>query len=152
LIDGTVKSVAGKAEDGDPADNSGWVLRIWTNRVPPISPVTGVAPLGIKASSLPPSDYKTRMDGYNQVAESSSLTKAMAPPSDSKWMFDSSQVKYTDIVQLTFAEDTSDGSIRGVYVHYSARPDLYSGFVLNSETSYKNLRMKNLNLQRNEYW
>jgi len=145
-------AVSDKAEDGDPADNSGWVLRIWTNRVPPISPVTGVAPLGIKTSSLPPSDYKSRMDGYNQVAESSSLTKAMAPPSDSKWMFDSSQVKYTDIVQLTFAEDTKDGSIRGVYVHYSARPDLYSGFVLNSETSYKNLRMKNLNLQRNEYW
>ena len=67
-------------------------------------------------------------------------------------MFDSSQVVYTDIVQLTFAEDTSDGSIRGVYVHYSARPDLYSGFVLNPDTSYKHLRMKNLNLQRNEYW
>jgi hypothetical protein len=67
-------------------------------------------------------------------------------------MFDSTQVVYTDIVQLTFAEDTSDGSIRGVYVHYSARPDLYSGFVLNPDTSYKHLRMKNLNLQRNEYW
>jgi hypothetical protein len=135
-----------------PADNSGWVLRIWTNRVPPISPVTGVAPVGVKTTSLPPSEYKMRLTDYGQVLDSNSLTKAMAPPGEAKYMFDSTQVVYTDIVQLTFAEDTSDGSIRGVYVHYSARPDLYSGFVLNPDTSYKHLRMKNLNLQRNEYW
>jgi hypothetical protein len=130
----------------------GWVLRTWTNRVPPISPLTGVAPLGIKASSLAPSVYQSYLDNYGRVSESDSLTKAMAPPVDKKWLFDSAQATYTDIVQLTFAEDTMDGSIRGVYVHYSARPDLYSGFVLNSETSYKNLRMKNLNLNKNEYW
>jgi len=138
-----------RKQDANFAD--GWVLRIWTNRVPPISPVSGVAPVGIKSSSLDPSVYRTRLSDYGKL-ESDSLTKAMAPPGDAKWMFDSSQVTYTDIVQLTFAEDTQDNSIRGVYVHYSARPDLYSGFVLNSETSYKNLRMKNLNLQKNEYW
>jgi len=146
-----------KKQATDYAD--GWVLRIWTNRVPPLSPVTGLAPLGIKPTSqpptyygAPPSPYQTRLAEYARIPEKNSLIKAMAPPGDAKWMFDSKQVQYTDITQLTFAEDTKDGSIRGIYVHYSARPDLYSGFVLNPETSYKNLRMKNLNLQKNEYW
>ncbi len=118
-----------------PADNSGWVLRIWTNRVPPIFLVTGVAPVGVKTTGLSPLEYQLRVADYAQVLDSNSLTKAMAPPGEAKDMFDSTKVVYTDIVQLTFAEDTSDGSIRGVYVHYSARPDLYSGFVLNPDTS-----------------
>ncbi len=139
-----------RKKSADYAD--GWVMRIWTNRVPAMSPVTGVPPADVKSSSLGDTFNKSVRDNYNKISERDSLTNALAPPVDSKWYFDASQQQYTDINQLSFVENTQDSSILGVYVDYSARSDLYSGFILNSETSYKNLRIKNLKLERNEYW
>jgi hypothetical protein len=136
-----------KSKDYD----NGSVMRIWTNRVPVISPVTGVPPVGVKSSSLGDAFNKSVHDNYNKISERNSLTQALAPP-DAQWYFDANQQQYTDITQLSFVENTKEGSILGVYVDYSARSDLYSGFILNSETSYKNLRIKNLKLERNEYW
>jgi hypothetical protein len=121
--------------------------------MPDRSPVTGLPPIGVKQTSLSPADYIDRVNAYKLLPKNDKLVKAMAPPGDAKWMFDSKQSEFTDIYEVTFVENTGpEGGILGVYVHYSARPDLYSGFVLNSEASYKQIRMKNLKLQRNEYW
>jgi len=121
--------------------------------MPDRSPVTGLPPIGVKQTSLSPADYTDRVNAYKLLPKNDKLVKAMAPPGDAKWMFDTKQNEFTDIYEVTFVENTGpEGGILGVYVHYSARPDLYSGFVLNSEASYKQIRMKNLKLQRNEYW
>jgi hypothetical protein len=137
-------------EDKDYPD--GWNLRIWTNRVPIFSPVTGLVPVGITSSARSDSEDKAAHQNYKKISESSDLISAMAPPDDNRWYFDSQQTFYTDVMKLSFAEDIDTNGIRGVYVDYSARPDLYSGYMLNSQTSYKNLRVKTLKLERNEYW
>jgi hypothetical protein len=130
----------------------GWNLRIWTNRVPSVSPVTRAAPVGITSSARSDSEDKAAHQNYKQISESSDLTLAMAPPDDKRWYFDSQQTYFTDVMKLSFAEDSETNGILGVYVEYSARPDLYSGYLLNSQTSYKSLRVKTLKLERNEYW
>jgi len=130
----------------------GWNLRIWTNRVPSLSPVTRAAPEGITSSARSDSEDQAARQNYKKISESSDLISAMAPPDDKRWYFDSQQTFYTDLMKLSFAEDSDTNVIRGVYVEYSARPDLYSGYLLNSQTSYKTLRVKTLKLERNEYW
>jgi hypothetical protein len=134
-------------------DNAaGWDLRIWTNRVPPISPVTGVAPKDVVQSQRSESQDKAAHESYKKVSDTGDFVTALAPPSDKRWYFDVARAHYTDINRLSFVENTQEGVIKGVYVDYSARSDLYSGYMLNSEVSYKNLRIKTLKLQRNEYW
>jgi hypothetical protein len=134
-------------------DPSGWDLRIWTNRVPTVSPVTGLAPVGIASTSTSHKDNAAKANAdYRRISKSDDLVVAMAPPTENKWFFDWVQVHFTDISRLSFVEDTQEGTIKGVYVEYSARPDLYAGYMLNKEVKYKNLRIKSLKLERNEYW
>jgi hypothetical protein len=132
--------------------SDGWDLRVWTNRVPPISPITGVPPVDVTSNTRSESQVKANRESYKKISESNDLVTAMAPPDGTMWYYDTSRSHYTDINRLSFAENTKDGSIKGVYVDYSARSDLYSGYMLNDKTDYKNLRIKTLKLERNEYW
>jgi len=132
--------------------SEGWDLRVWTNRVPPISPITGLPPVDVKSNTRSESEHKANHESYKKISESNDLVTAMAPPDDKRWYYESSRSHYTDINRLSFAENTKDGSIKGVYVDYSARSDLYSGYILNDKVDYKNLRIKTLKLERNEYW
>lgn len=148
---GTAQSV-GITQKKSKDFSDGWDLRVWTNRVPPISPITGVPPVDVTSNTRSEADDKAHRESYKKITDSNDLVTAMAPPVDKKWYYDTSRSVYTDINRLSFAENTKDGSIKGIYVDYSARSDLYSGYMLNDKTDYKNLRIKTLKLERNEFW
>jgi hypothetical protein len=151
----TADRAVGITHQSSKTDPSGWDLRIQTNRVPVVSPVTGLAPVGVASFSRPLKEVEAANAEYRKILHfctSRAFCDAMAPPTESEWFFDSAQVHFTDISRLSFVEDTQEGTIKGVYVEYSARPDLYAGYMLNKEVNYKNTRIKTLKLERNEYW